>query len=201
MSEIHDISEKNKNLLSTALNDLFGVISNEKSRVLFKGIASASLGFYGTKANVSSIDLERSKSIENKISKTDSPEFISKKEYNCIIVALIKVRLVKRMNRRKYFATEFGREFYKALSLIEDAFKIQDRLHLVDLLAGERGIKSNEQNNKIIEMLIEDKRLQEILKKDSVKHSISLSLLGLVSTLFLMDLISIGSSSMYAIFS
>jgi hypothetical protein len=144
-NEIHHLG---KHARPTA-KDLFTVISVEDTLFLFKAISSP----------ISNRDPKSVMSFNIR-------ELSGYKRYQDSLLALIKHNLVERENGTAYRVTKLGKAVYVALSLIEDALNMKDRLEIIDSLDAHRETPPSERNT-IIERLIDNKEIQRILiKKD-----------------------------------
>ena len=122
-----------------SIADVLDTISDDKSLVLFNTIALSNSD--GSDILISKLNLTR-------------------KQYYSRISKLVKVDLVVRRNR-KYFLTSLGKIVYTAQTIIAKALHDYWRLKAIDELELAEQDMPKEEYHKIIDLLIDNKKVRE----------------------------------------
>ena len=130
------------NIKSECLAEFLKLISNDKSLLIFNTINLAS----GDSSEILINELK-----------------LPKKHYYSRITRLVKAGLVKRQKGR-YFLASFGTVIYDAQRLLGNAVKNYWKLKALDSLGGtENDSIPEDERNKIIDQMINNRQIKEIL--------------------------------------
>jgi hypothetical protein len=146
--------------------DLFTVISDQDTLFLFKAITGPNFkkGDPNKHHKLNGLQCSSGSVYPKTVIAFDISELSGYKRYQDSLLALTTFNLVERDNGTRYRVTKLGKAVYVALTLIEDAFDIKDRLDIIDSLDAHCEIPTADRNT-IIERLIDNKKIKRILIK------------------------------------
>ncbi|MGA9743644.1 MAG: winged helix-turn-helix domain-containing protein [Nitrososphaeraceae archaeon] len=98
---------------------------------------------------------------------------LSRRQFNFRISRLTAGKLVNKVNN-KYSLTEFGKEAYNAIKIIENATRVQARITAVDIIKFS-GYSVDEEMDRIINLLIHNEHLRELITQTSLHQRLERS--------------------------
>ena len=98
---------------------------------------------------------------------------LTRRQFNFRISRLTAGKLVNKVNN-KYSLTEFGKEAYNAIKIIENATRVQARITAVDIIKFS-GYSVDEEMDRIINLLIHNEHLRELTTQTSLHQRLERS--------------------------
>lgn len=98
---------------------------------------------------------------------------LTRRQFNFRISRLTAGKLVNKVNN-KYSLTEFGKEAYNAIKIIENATRVQARITAVDIIKFS-GYSVDEEMDRIINLLIHNEHLRELITQTSLHQRLERS--------------------------